>query len=293
MPRLDWLDLVREPLDAIGLVLFLLVFPIYHGSYPWLMSLFPDRAAKTRVDLYRRSWIERLVREEDILLAAQQTRNLTMVNTLLASSALILMGFTANMLIQAPTFSLDLPLARAAAGAHPTAQPVKLLLLIVVFGTAFAYCMTSLRHLGHFNVVIGADADVIERYEGSAVDYLSALINRASNRYTLAVRCLYSASPLFFWLFDTRLFVGVTLFWALRFIAFQDFAFAFLHRKRAAPAVAREEAAPLRQPADEPDGPTPWPLLDTTAAARRDRFDGGATGADAARRRQRDRRVDD
>ena len=102
MPRLDFLDLVQGPLDAVGLVLFLLVFPVYHGIYPWLMSLFPDRAVKTRIDLYRRSWIERLVREQDSLLAAQQTRNLTMVNTLLASSALILMGFTANLLIQGP-----------------------------------------------------------------------------------------------------------------------------------------------------------------------------------------------
>ena len=110
MPRLDFLDLLQSPLDAVGLVLFLLVFPVYHGIYPRLMNLFPDRAVKTRIDLYRRSWIERLVRDQDILLAAQQTRNLTMVNTLLASSALILMGFTANLLIQGPQLSLDLPI---------------------------------------------------------------------------------------------------------------------------------------------------------------------------------------
>ena len=288
MARLDWLGLIREPLDAVGFALFLLVFPIYHGIYPWLMSLFPDRAAKTRVDLYRRSWIERLVREEDILLAAQQTRNLTMVNTLLASSALILMGFTANVLIQAPSFSLDLASASAA---HPqTAQPVKLLLLIVVFGSAFAYCMTSLRHLGHFNVVIGADAHVIELYEGSAVDYLSGLINRASNRYTLAVRCLYSASPLFFWLFDTRLFVGVTLFWALKFIGFQDFAFGFLHRKlRASPGGGVGETPPSRLDSEVADLAGP---VAPGGVARQSLLDSGPGALDAARR-QRNRRVDD
>ena len=283
MSRLDWLGLFQEPLDLVGFVLFLLVFPIYHGIYPWLMSLFPDRAAKTRVDLYRRSWIERLVREEDILLATQQTRNLTMVNTLLASSALILMGFTANVLIQAPRFSLDLPIAADALVAHPAAQPVKLLLLIVVFGAAFAYCMTSLRHLGHFNVVIGADAHVIELYEGSAVDYLSALINRASNRYTMAVRCLYSASPLFFWLFDTRLFVGVTLFWGLRFIVFQDFAFGLFRGRRASPVVSGEGAATT----DRGEGG-----LDRGSAIAGDggaatRFEGGAAAADAEQRRRR------
>jgi uncharacterized membrane protein len=237
MARFDFLDLLRSPLDAVGLSLFVLVFPIYHGIYPWLMNLFPDRAVKTRIDLYRRSWIERLVRDQDVLLAAQQTRNLTMVNTLLASSALILMGFTANLLIQGPQFSFDLPI-QGGQSIHPAAQPGKLLLLIVVFGASFAYCMTALRHIGHFNVVMGADPNLMDLYEGSAVEYLSALIDRASNRYTMAVRCLYSASPLFLWLFDTRLFVGVTLLWGLKLIGFQDFAFGLVGRRGAASAPA-------------------------------------------------------
>jgi hypothetical protein len=49
----------------------------------------------------------------------------------------------------------------------------------------------------------------------------------------MAVRCLYSASPLFLWLFDTRLFVGVTLLWGLKLIGFQDFAFGLVGRARA------------------------------------------------------------
>ena len=54
--------------------------------------------------------------------------------------------------------------------------------------------------------------------------YRPALVNRASNRYTLAVRCFYSASPLFLWLFDSWFFIALTLFWSIKFIAFQDFA---------------------------------------------------------------------
>jgi len=224
MSRLDWLELFQEPLDVVGFVLFLLVFPIYHGIYPWLMSLFPDRAVKTRIDLYRRSWIERLVREEDVLLAAQQTRNLTMVNTLLASSALILLGFTANVLIQLPRGLVNVPEA-ISAGGNDAILAGKLYLLILVFAVAFAYCMTALRHLGHFNIVVGADPKVVEEHDGSAVDYLSALISRASNRYTLAVRTFYSSMPLFLWLFDSWLFVALTLFWAAKFMLLQDFRF--------------------------------------------------------------------
>ncbi len=226
----QWLALFQRPADAIGAVLFLLVFPIYHTAYPLLMRVFPNQAAKSRFDLYRRSWIERLLERNDVVAAAQLTRNLTMVNTLLASSTLILMGVSANILIQLRQAEA-LPQIQAWQ-AQPEAPAAKLLLLIISFGVAFAYCMTSLRHLGHFNLVIGTDPKLIDEEEGSAVEYFATLINRASNRYTLATRCLFSASPLFLWLFDTWLFILLTLFWGVKFIGFQDFAHVLRRRRR-------------------------------------------------------------
>jgi uncharacterized membrane protein len=217
-----WLSLFNTPQDAVGFAAFLLVFPIYHAVYPWVMRRFPNAGVKSRFDLLRRSWIQGLIERHDIVAAAQQTRNLTMVNSLLASSALILMGFGSNILIRYPEIAQGIPHPRAW-DADPAAVNAKIFLLILVFAAAFAYCMTSLRHLGHFVLVVGADPKLIEELEGSAVDYLSGLVNRASNRYTLAVRCLYSASPLFLWLFDTWFFIGLTLLWGLKFVGFQDF----------------------------------------------------------------------
>lgn len=230
---LQWLSLFEDPIDTAGLVIYLLAFPVYHALYPYLIRLTPNLAAKTRIDAFRQSWIEGILERRDIIAAAQQTRNLTMVNSLLASSSLILMGFTANVLIRLPEFPAALAEPSAFAS-HPDAQAVKLFLLIMVFAAAFAYCMTSLRHLGHFNLVIGADPKVIEALEGPPVAYFSALVNRASNRYTLAVRCLFSASPLFVWLFDPWFFIGLTIFWSVKFVAFQDFA----HVLRARPSPA-------------------------------------------------------
>lgn len=225
----QWLDLFRSPVDVAGFMLFLLVFPIYHLVYPYLIRLFPKRAAKARMDLYRRSWIEGILERRDYMLAAQQTRNLTMVNTVLASSALILMGFTANMLLGLSRVSEEI-VDPAAWDAQPAVVGGKLLLLIVVFGVAFAYYLTSLRHLGHLNLVIGADPRLIDSKEGSSADYFASLLNRASNRYTLGVRTLYSASPLFLWLFDPWLFVALTVFWGVKFVAFQDFVHVWRRR---------------------------------------------------------------
>ena len=222
MPSLEWMELFQEPLDVWGFGLYVLIFPVYHAIYPLALTrFFPQQASRTRFDRFRRSWIEGIVDRKDYLLAAQQTRNLTMVNVFLASSSLILTGFSANVLIELGR-NPDLPLS-GAFGADAGAEGSKLLLLILAFGAAFAYSMTSLRHLSLFNIVIGAERSLIREYEGSAVEYLSNLINRASNRHTLAVRCLYSATPLFLWLFDSRLFLGVTLLWGFKFMVLHDF----------------------------------------------------------------------
>lgn len=217
-----WQSLVASPFDVFGIVLYAIVFPLYHGLYPWLVRLAPRRAARPKIDAFRRSWIEGLLERGDLIAAVQQTRNLTMVNSLLASSSLILMGVTANLLLRGGGWSV----AEIGSGGPgiATVNEAKLLLLIVVFAAAFAFCMTSLRHLGHFNLVIGADPKLIARLEGPPVDYFSNLVNRASSRYTLAVRSLYAASPIFAWLFDSRLFLALTLFWGFKFIGFQDFA---------------------------------------------------------------------
>lgn len=218
-----WQDLLLSKLDIVGFGLYLVVFPAYHGLYPFMAAAFPHRSARGRMDVLRRSWIEGLVDRRDILAAAQQTRNLTMMNSLLGSATLILLGVTANVLLTFPRVSAQVahPLLW---DLHPNAVSAKLCLLILVFSVAFSYHIAALRRLGQFILVIGADPALIEAEEGSAVDYLAALINKASSRFTLGVRTLFSAFPLFAWLFDPWLFIVITLFFGAKFMVFQDFA---------------------------------------------------------------------
>jgi uncharacterized membrane protein len=201
----------------------MLVFPIYHAVYPLIASRRPSGTSMGHIDALRKSWIQRLITSEAIVTAAQQTRNLTMVNSILVSSALLLMGFTANVLVQLPAIESRVP-HPSAWDLDPGSLRAKLYLLILVFASAFSFCMAALRHLGHFVLVIGADVKVVEEHYGSATDYFSDLINRASHRYTLGVRSFHAAFPLVGWLFDSKLFVLLTVLWGLKFLVFQDFA---------------------------------------------------------------------
>lgn len=237
-----WLAPFQGPLDVVGFALFLLVFPIYHAVYPYLARGSGQLTPLSRFDLYRESWIQGLIERRDLIAAAQQTRNLTMVNSILVSSALILMGLTANLLIRLPQMVEMLPNPDESWISQPDAVVGKLYLLILTFAAAFSYCMTSLRHLGHFVLLIGADPELIAKHEGgSPVKYFAVLINRASHRYTLGVRCFYSAFPLFGWLIDARLFLAFTVFWGVKFFGFQDFSY-LLRRPRSAAAVERPKS---------------------------------------------------
>lgn len=246
----NWLAPFQSPWDVVGFACFLLVFPIYHTLYPFIAARRPGKTARGRVDALRHSWIEGLLERGDVVTAAQQTRNLTMVNSILVSSALILLGITVNLLVSLPVNTGDALVGVESWNTHPDAVRVKLCMLIVVFAAAFSFCMTALRHLGHFVLVIGAERKLVDEYYGSAAEYFSDLINRASHRYTLGVRSFYATFPLLAWLFDSHLFLGITLFWALKFVGFQDFRakrFAAWPRDDA-PAEEDEEAAKRVEP---------------------------------------------
>jgi uncharacterized membrane protein len=213
---LRWLVAAFERrVDVVAFALWVLVFPVYHAVYPRLARRFPGRTTLEAVHTLRRSWIERVLATGDTVAAAQQTRNLNMVNTLLASSALILLGFTANLLV-----------SRGAANDVPDATSARVVFIVLTLAVAFAFFVNSLRHIGHFNLTIGADPALVEQLHGSAVDYFSDLIARSSRRYTQGIRAFYSAFPLFLWLFDCWLFLLATGAWAAWFLV-HDFSCLF------------------------------------------------------------------
>ncbi len=206
---LDWLTAPFErPADVLGFALWVVVFPLYHTLYPQFARWMPGRTMAEQVDTLRRSWIARVLANMDIVAAAHQTQNLNTVNTFLASSAVILIGFAANMVV----------------GSTPleNAEVARVVLVMMLLAVAFAHFVSSLRHIGHFTLTIGADPALVDRLHGSAADYFGGILARASLRYTQGVRTLYSVFPLFLWLFDPWLFAVVTVLWAIWFVA-QDF----------------------------------------------------------------------
>ncbi|MEE8105978.1 MAG: DUF599 domain-containing protein [Planctomycetota bacterium] len=214
-----WQSVFQSVWDYVGAILFVLVFPVYHAIYPVVARHLPSRAAQARTQLYRHSWIRGLLERGDLLMGVHQARNLTMMNSLLVSSTVILIGLTAALVPQIQTL-VDLEILDQA-GAR--AAFVKLTLLILILAIACSYFMGAMRHIGHFTLVLGADLKLVEEHDGDPVEYFSGLMDKASSRHTLGMRTFYSALPVLLWVFDTWLFVGITAFWGAKFMGFQDF----------------------------------------------------------------------
>jgi len=198
--------------DIPALVVFFICTIGYHTIiYPYILSRYPMKTAKGKINLYRRSWVEKVLEKDDIETAVQQVRNLTMVATLFASSSLIILGAITNVfLTRYPSSQIDI-------------FSIKVYLLMSIFGASFLLFLFSLRHLNYFTVLIGAKREVVEGIEADMITMLAERMNLAMNRYTLGARCYYYSLAVIAWFFSVWVFITITLLITILVAITRDF----------------------------------------------------------------------
>jgi uncharacterized membrane protein len=228
---MGWADLWQTPLDTAGLVLFVLFFPVYQLLRPWLRRVGVRFRAGKRVEREIESWVDTLLEDGKAILGVQQTRNTTMVATLLASSSIIMVGMLGNLALRVPESGDTAGALIQASGLRP-----KLALALVAAALAFSSFLSCLGRFGKFTVSVGVKREVLDRMEGSGVTYLTALFLAAVHSYRTGVRWLYAIFPLVAWLFSPWLFIAVTVGFGLKFVVYEDFIYLVRRRRRGAEA---------------------------------------------------------
>lgn len=223
-------------LEVFGLALFLVATLGYHGGYVLYARRHPLRTAKGKIHLYRRTWVKRVLDSGDIIRAVQATRNLVMVASFMASSALLALAVTINFMIQFEPGSLGL--------FDPLHVRFKLALLMTVLGVGFVTFLQALRDLNHFSILIGADTDLMGHVEPvDGLTYLTNVINRAADRMTYGQRAFLYALPLVGWLFAPWAFVAITFGLVLYTAGHLDF-----QKWRPPPGFRKEAKEPRLRP---------------------------------------------
>lgn len=234
--------------DYAGMVAFLVCTIVYHGFYSYWTTRHPLETVKGKIALYRRTWVKRILDREEQMLAVQSLRNLLMTSSFMASSALLVVAVVLNYLL-------------GVGGAAPGDDSLKfkLLLLVVIYGYAFFSFLLSVRYLNHFTILVGADKDLIGSIEPvDAVTFLSNILNRAGNRFTMGQRAFYFSLPAVAWVADSRAFLGLTLIvfvYLALFLDFKKWKPPFPLRARTSEEKAEKAASPPPPPA--PAAPPP------------------------------------
>lgn len=198
-----------SPLDWVALGLFLVLSLGYHALYAHLARRRPLDTVAGKVALYRRTWVKRVIDQQNHTMAVQAIRNLLMTSSFMASSALLVMAVILQF--------------RFSQRPEPMLQ-LQMDILVGLFAFAFLSFLFGIRYLNQLTVLIGADPDLISHVEPvDAVTYLSNLLNRANNRFTYGQRAFYFSVPVIAWTFSPVWMIVVEVGLGLYLLGFVDF----------------------------------------------------------------------
>lgn len=188
--------------DVVGLAAFVIASVGYHLAYVLYTHRKPLRTTRGKLHLYKRTWVKRVLDKGDQMLAVQSFRNLLTATSFLASSSLLVLAVTLNLLINPPSQLEHLP--------DPRLLPTKLVLIVTVLAFSFFSFLLAIRYLNQVTILVGADPDLLDHAEDvDHITFLTILVNRAGTRYTYGQRGFYLLLPLIAWiLWPPGLFLG-------------------------------------------------------------------------------------
>jgi len=198
--------------DLLGFALLL----IYHWRLSWMYRKYPERTSRGRADRLRRAWVEAVRERNADILAIQTLRNWVMTASVFASTTIVIgLGLVAASFQGLNMSNLSEALSFVPASGD-IARP-KLLMLAIVFFSAFLRFVTSLRFYNHAGFLINLPAI---HFSGLAEDEIAVTLNRAAGQYNRGSRMFLLTIPLVFWLVGPDWFlvgVVITLFALYRF----------------------------------------------------------------------------
>ncbi|MCB0717791.1 MAG: DUF599 domain-containing protein [Bacteroidetes bacterium] len=154
----------------------------------------------------RAEWVRWIHDDESrSILAIQTLRNSTMAATFLASTAVLLMMGTLNLMQQADKLSGILVSAGMPDPEGSALWLTKMLFLVADYFIAFFCFAMSVRLYNHVGYQINVPADPRKEYRD--VNYVLGQMKNAGRYYTLGMRAYYISVPFVFWIFGAHLMV--------------------------------------------------------------------------------------
>jgi uncharacterized membrane protein len=146
----------------------------------------------------RRNWVQNIMQNGRDILAVQTLRNQVMAATFLASTAILISLGLLGVAFRPSVFEEISHVLNITGTKNETLWMIKLLVLAVLFFSAFFNFTLSIRYYNHAGMMI----NIPEAHDPNATpEKVSEVLNHGALHYTLGMRGYYLAVPAALWLF--------------------------------------------------------------------------------------------
>ena len=146
----------------------------------------------------RRKWVQSIMQNGRDILAVQTLRNQVMAATFLASTAILISLGLLGVAFRPGVFEEISHALNITGTRNETLWMIKLLVLAVLFFSAFFNFTLAIRYYNHAGMMI----NIPEAHDPTATpETVSEVLNHGALHYTLGMRGYYLAVPATLWLF--------------------------------------------------------------------------------------------
>jgi len=195
--------------DIAGFVLSVVLLGVYHLYLRQRVKRSPAYTVQAVNVMARSAWVERIMKNEDGILAVQTLRNSTMAATFLASTAVLLIIGVLTLSEQGDKLGGTWHALNVVGATRAELWLTKLLMLMLdLFAAFFAFSM-SIRVFNHVGYMINVPKAA--GHKSISPRHVAVHLNRAGRFYSIGMRAYYFLVPLVFWLFGPHFMLLATI----------------------------------------------------------------------------------
>ena len=203
--------------DIVGFVLSVVLLAVYHLYLHQRVKRNPAYTVQAVNVMARSAWVERIMKNEDGILAVQTLRNSTMAATFLASTAVLLIVGVLTLSEQGDKLGSSWHSLNVVGATHAEMWITKLLVLMLDLFVAFFSFSMSIRVFNHVGYMINVPKAA--GHKSISPRHVAVHLNRAGRFYSIGMRAYYFLVPLVFWLFGPHFMLLATI--ALIFVLYR------------------------------------------------------------------------
>ena len=195
--------------DIVGFVLSVALLAVYHPYLRQRVRRNPAYTVQAVNVMARSAWVERIMKNEDGILAVQTLRNSTMAATFLASTAVLLIIGVLTLSEQGDKLGSGWHSLNVIGATRPELRITKLLMLMLDLFVAFFSFSMSIRVFNHVGYMINVPKAA--GHKSISPRHVAVHLNRAGRFYSIGMRAYYFLVPLVFWLFGPHFMLLATI----------------------------------------------------------------------------------